>query len=401
MTRRFRSSPVLMAVVSLALVLILGSCDFIVKPRNNQLRVGAILALSGPASYIGVPERNALEDYAGQINDQGGIGGKRVVIDFRDSEGKPARARQHFEELAHIADVLAVIGPSTSGESLDLAPLAQQQAVSLLSLAASSRIVVDEEGKTRPWVFKFAQNDSLAAERLAKLMRDDGNTIIALFYSNDGFGSTGAKAFEDDVNKHPEYSLQLVFKKDFQPSDTSFPTLISQIPKAVNSILIWGARPAPAKLVAELRRTGRFQKTQIYLSHGNASLDFITDAGAKNAQGVKLVGSKLLVSSQLPKDDPQFEVIGRFDSLWHQKRPSIPQSHFAGHARDAMDFVRAAIESGANDRKSLRAKLELVGKRPGVTGVFQFSELDHAGLTADSLAPLIIRDQGFVLIAPK
>ena len=65
---------------------------------------------------------------------------------------------------------------------------------------------------------------------------------------------------------------------------------------------------------------------------------------------------------------------------------------------DALDFLRSCIDAGAKDRASIRKRLEALGKRAAVTGVFHFSEKDHAGLGPDSLASLEIRNQEFVLL---
>src|SRR5690606_9062388 len=103
------------------------------------------------------------------------------------------------ERLAQNDRVIAIIGPSTSGESIPLAVMADSAGIPLLSLAASRLIVEPEPGEVNPWAFKFAQNDDLAAGRLVSVMVQEGDQNVAFLYENSGFGKSGQAVFGDAV----------------------------------------------------------------------------------------------------------------------------------------------------------------------------------------------------------
>jgi len=80
--------------------------------------VGGIFSISGPASYLGEPERNSLEMVVEEVNAKGGINGHPLKLAIYDDEGDVTKARLHATKLAQDKDCLAVIGPSLTHTSM-------------------------------------------------------------------------------------------------------------------------------------------------------------------------------------------------------------------------------------------------------------------------------------------
>jgi branched-chain amino acid transport system substrate-binding protein len=357
--------------------------------------VGAILAQTGNSNFIGKPEKDVLEtlltDY--NSNQQNPFG---VSLDIRDSAGDPNTAVALFKRLANNPQVIAVIGPSTSGESLAVAVEAEKLGMPLLSLAASRKIVIDDHDRTRPWIFKFAQNDDLAARRLLNAIAARGDSRVALLFEDNGFGKSGADVFRKSIRNT---SLALVHDVPFPPSLDAPEPFISAIPASAQAIVIWGTAPGPALLAKALG--GRGSPVHIYLSHGDASEEFLASAGPA-AEGAVIVGSRVLMEPRfLDTSNPADATILRFRSFW-QSHFKTPPSHFAGHARDALEAIRTTLSSDVLSgdtmarRKKLRDALETLAHFSGVTGTFTFSESDHAGLTIDAFQTYSIEASHFV-----
>lgn len=159
---------ILVAILAIVVLLVAWPTE-----RGERPIVGVILATTGGADFIGKPEDAVLRALDHQLRAEGNI---EAPFDLRivDSGGNPDAARALFQQFASNPRTLAIIGPSTSGESVALAPLADAAEIPLLSLAASKDIVLSTDAAgnttTRPWVFKFAQNDDLAADRLVRAM---------------------------------------------------------------------------------------------------------------------------------------------------------------------------------------------------------------------------------------
>ena len=98
----------------------IGACAETAAPPKRTMRVGAILAVTGPASPLGGSQRAVL---MGMSEDRAAFNG--IELDIRDSAGDTARARVLFDSLAADPEIVAVIGPSTSAESIANARAAQ------------------------------------------------------------------------------------------------------------------------------------------------------------------------------------------------------------------------------------------------------------------------------------
>jgi branched-chain amino acid transport system substrate-binding protein len=379
----------LIAVISLALVFF-----WILRrpaPKSDKLRIGVILSTTGQYDLIGKPEKEVLQalvsDYTGHSHID-----PNIELVFRDSGGSLEQATKEFDDLASDPAVRAIIGPSTSGESVPIALRADRNQIPLLSLASSRKIVFDDRGNARKWVFKFAQNDDLAAGRLLQAIENDGHKSVALLYSDDGFGKSGADQFRNAIK---ESDLHLDYESSFSADLNEANPIASGVPSRIQAIVIWGTAPGPALLIKALRRQSH--KAQIYLSHGDASVDFVQSAGPA-AEGLIIIGSRVLLDrSYLDPANPRDAVILAYQDFWTHHGFRGSPSHFGGHAHDALEALLQALGTGEhNSRLDIRNELETLTNFHGVTGTFNFSDKDHAGLDIQAFATYKINQGTFV-----
>ena len=60
---------------------------------EDPIRIGAVTSVTGPASYLGEPEKNALELMVDQVNQEGGVLGRELELILYDDATNPERAR--------------------------------------------------------------------------------------------------------------------------------------------------------------------------------------------------------------------------------------------------------------------------------------------------------------------
>jgi branched-chain amino acid transport system substrate-binding protein len=121
----------------------------------------------------------------------------------------------------------------------------------------------------------------------------------------------------------------------------------------------------------------------LYHSHGSASKQFITGAGAA-AEGVRLPAAALLVASQLPGGDPQKAPSMAYTKAY-MDRYHDDVSTFGGHAYDALMLLVEAIKrAGSTDPAKVRDALESTRNFVGLDGIFNMSPTDHGGLDSAS-----------------
>ncbi len=108
---------------------------------KEPLKIGALLAVTGPASFLGAPEARTLEMLVEDLNGKGGIDGRKIQLLVKDTAGNPAKAVSFAKQLIEEEKVFAIIGPATSGESLAIKPVVEEGKTLLLSCAAAEVIV--------------------------------------------------------------------------------------------------------------------------------------------------------------------------------------------------------------------------------------------------------------------
>jgi len=143
---------------------------------KETIKIGAILGVTGPAANLGGPEARTLEMLVQEINKKGGIKGNPVELIIKDSSASPEKAISFAKQLIDEDKVFAIIGPSTSGETMKIKTLAEDGKTILLSCAAAEAIV-KPVGK---YVFKTPQNDSHAVRKIYDQMKKAGISKIGV-----------------------------------------------------------------------------------------------------------------------------------------------------------------------------------------------------------------------------
>ncbi|MFQ6066921.1 MAG: ABC transporter substrate-binding protein [bacterium] len=117
---------------------------------KEPYKVGAIFAITGPAAWLGTPERNTAKMIEEQVNMGGGINGHPLEVIIEDTVGDATKTVTAAKKLITKDKVLAIVGPSRSGTTMAVIPIAEEAKVPLVSCAAAESIVVP----VKPWVFK-------------------------------------------------------------------------------------------------------------------------------------------------------------------------------------------------------------------------------------------------------
>ena len=105
------------------------------EKAKEAVKVGAILAVTGGASWLGSPEAKTLEMLVEETNAAGGIDGHPVELIIKDSQASAEKAISFAKQLIEEEQVLAIVGPSTSGESMAIKDICQEGQTILLSCA--------------------------------------------------------------------------------------------------------------------------------------------------------------------------------------------------------------------------------------------------------------------------
>jgi branched-chain amino acid transport system substrate-binding protein len=354
----------------------------------GTIKIGALFAVTGPAAFLGEPERNTAKMVVDEINKAGGVKGHKLELIVYDTTGDPTKAVQLATKLVKDDKVVAIIGPSTSGESMAVIPVVEKDQVPLISCAASIKITEP----VKRWVFKTAQNDSLAVGRIYEQLQKQKQTKVALLTVSDGFGSSGREQLKAQAAKH---GITIVSDDTYGPKDNDMTAQLTKIRGSqAQAVICWGTNPGPALIAKNARQLGL--KIPIYMSHGVSSKKFIELAG-EAAEGIRLPSGKVLVADLLAASDAQKKSLLAFVKDY-QKHYKAEGDHFGGHAWDAVMLLKGAIDRGADSAATIRDQLEKTKQFHGIGGTFSYSAQDHAGLGKDAFVLVEVKNKDWVIV---
>ncbi len=357
-------------------------------------KVGAVFSVTGRTSFLGDPEKKTAEMIAEQINEAGGINGKKLELIVYDSEGDATKCNLAVKKLITKDKVCTVIGPSLSGTSLAVLPLADQYKTPLISCAASYKIVHNEKtGKPYKWVFKTPQTDTMAVEAIYTRLQKVGINKIAIVSVTSGFGASGR---EELIRLAPKYNITIVADEKYGPKDTDMTAQLTKIKGiAPQAIVNWSVGPTQVTVLRNYRDLG-MTSIPFYQSHGFGSPKNI-ELAAGAAEGVFCPLGSCNIAELLKADHPQKGVTTKYLKDYMAKY-NEPLSSFGGHAWDALQMVVKALENVGDDKAKIRDYLEdNIKGFVGQHGIFNYSAEDHNGLTKDAFNMVIVKDGRWAL----
>lgn len=376
-----RASFILTVVASLAM---LAGSALAAPP----IRIGGLFAVTGPASFLGEPERNTAQMVVDEINAAGGIRGRKLELIAYDTQGDATKAVQAANRLIKEDKVSAIIGPSTTGDTMAVIPVVERARIPMISCAAGSKITEP----VKKWVFKTAQNDGLAVAKIYEHLKKRKITQVAILTVSDGFGSSGREQLKA---QSAAYGIQIVVDDTYGPKDTDMTSQLTKIKgSGAQAVICWGTNPGPAVIARNAKQLGL--RLPLYMSHGVSSKKFIGLAGDA-AEGIILPSGRVIVADLLPNSDRQKKSLMTFVKDY-QKHFKAEGDHFGGHAWDAIMLLKTAMERGGENPAAIRDQLERIRGFAGIGGIFSYTPSDHAGLTRDAFVLVEIRNQDFAIV---
>jgi len=354
-------------------------------PALAQIKIGVTLSTTGPAVSLGIPEKNTIALLPRTI------AGKSVEYIVLDDASDTSAAVVNTRRLTQEEKVDAIIGSTTTPNSLAMTDAVAESSTPTISLASSARIIEPMSAK-KAWVFKTPQTDTMMV--LAILEHAAQRGIRTMGYI--GFGDALGEAFYAEFEKLASArKISIVASERFAPRDTSVTSQVLRLVAAKPDMVVIGASGTPAVLPARALAE-RGYRGSVYFNHGVANNDFLR-AGGKDIEGAFVPTSPVIAAAALPADHPAkaqaMEYVRRYEAA--QGAGSV--SAFGAYAWDAGLLLAKAIpvalktaQPGTREfRAALRDALEGVQNLHVSNGVVNMSKNDHLGL--DQRARVIVK----------
>ena len=379
---------ILTAFISICLLASFGSSPAArAASASGNVKIGAIFSVTGPASFLGAPEAKTAKMLVDQWNAQGGIAGHRVELVIKDSGGSPEKAVSFAKQLIEEERVLAIVGPSTSGETMQIKRLCEENKMILVSCAAAE-VIVNPVAK---YVFKSPQKDSQAVTWIFRSMKAKGINKIAVLSSNDGFGKAGQQQL---VEMAGPAGIQILINEVYDKQATDLTDILTKVKatSGVQAVVNWSIVPAQAILPKNMRQIGL--DLPLFQSHGFGNRKYVEQAGLA-AEGTLFPAGRLLVVDELPDNHPQKHLLATYKKNYETMYKE-DVSTFGGHAYDALLIVAEGIKrAGSTNRDRVRDAIEKLHGLVGTAGIYNFSAKDHTGLELDAFEMLTVKNGQF------
>ena len=351
-----------------------------------EIRLGVSVSATGPAAFLGDPEAKTIEMLVEQLNEEGGINGEEIALTLYDDGGDPNKARTFATRLVEDDEVVAIIGGSTTGTTMSILSVAEDEGIPFISLAGAISII----DPVREYVFKTPHTDRMACEKIFTDMQAQGITKIGMISGTDGFGASMQAQCKEVAGEH---GIEILADETYGPQDADMTPQLTRIRNTdgVQAVLNPGFGQGPAIVTRNVAQLGF--EIPLYQSHGVASDAFIELAGAEAAEGLRLPGTALLIADKLAEDDAQYEVVTTYTEAYKAKY-NQEVSTFGGYAHDAFALIVDAITRAGDseDPRAIRDALEETSGLVGTTGTYAFSPEDHLGLDLSAFRMLEIKD---------
>jgi branched-chain amino acid transport system substrate-binding protein len=362
-------------------------CSAAEEPK--PIKIGAIFSVTGPASFLGAPESKTAKMLVDKINASGGVLGQKLELIIKDSGGSPEKAVSFAKQLIEEDKVLAIIGPSTSGETMQIKKLCEENQMILVSCAAADAIV----NPLANYVFKTPQKDSQAATWIYRTMKEKGITKIAVLTGNDGFGASGKKQLEELAKTE---GIEIVANEVYDKQATDLTDILTKVKgtPGVQAVVNWSIVPAQSIVAKNMKQLG--MTIPLFQSHGFGNRKYVEQAGVA-AEGILFPAGRLLVVDELADSHPQKKLLAAYKKDYEAAYKE-DVSTFGGHAYDAILIVTEALKkAGTTDRAKVRDAIEGLHGLVGTAGIYNFSATDHTGLDLNAFEMLTVKDGKFTI----
>ncbi len=344
--------------------------------EDDVIKIGVIIAETGPASTLGSSQANTVKLLQKQLDEAGPINGKKIQLVKRDYETDDTKAVVAMDQLVS-EGVIAVVGATQSSTTMAIMPKAIEAKLPLFAIAP---IESDSE-----YVYGMAHSTTVIATPIVHYLKNNHLSKVAWLNASDGFGVVGLPAFEKLAK---ENEIDIVAHEEFDATATDMTIQLTKVRSSnPDAVIVWSRTPG-AGIVARNFKSLDFDIPMIQ-STASANQGFL-DQVKDDHENIMVVGSKLNVVDQLEQSS-QKDLLKQFRDEYKAAFNSEPDV-FAAHALDGLNVVIEAIKNGHVTADEIQQFLQNdLGEYLGVSGTYHFKE-SQASPNDDGISVLSIEN---------
>ena len=324
---------------------------------TGEIRIGMSVPLTGTFSGESPYYVNNVRLAEKQINQAGGINGKKLNVVMIDNQSTNPGALTTLNKAVEQDKVLAFIGPVKSTQILAMSDAIKNYGIP--TMVGGTNVNITKQGN--PWMFRCRVNDGIVAAILTKYIKDELKlTKIGIIYSNEAFGSGGADAIEQYAKP---LGLTVVARERFNLGDRDFTAQLLNLKRAGAEVMIpySAGSDEGARINVQYRQIGSPYK---YVGPPAVAVKAILDLSKEASEG--LVG---FVDSVPGMNETNRKFVEAYKKEYNGAEPDrqAPWSY------DAVYLFADAIKKNGEDRAKIREALLATKGFEGVLGIYSFT----------------------------
>lgn len=342
----------IVVVVALAIVLFVTPT----KKEPGEIKIGAILVLTGPNAKAGQSAKQGIDMATEEINEREGVK-CRVRVIYEDDGGEPQKSVSALQKLINIDKVPAVIGPMASSCVLAVAPIAEKKKIVILSPTASNPKIT----YAGDYIFRNTYSDTIEGVKTAKFaLKELEYKKMGILFINNDYGVGLKDAFK---KKFEELGGKIVVEEGYDPKTRDFRTILTKVKEKEPEAIYIAGYSEMGQLLRQAREMGI--KVPV-LSCIMFQISDIAKVAGETAEEVIYA---------YPSYDPEKggKITIRFAQKFKEKYGVLPDTE-AAFSYDAMKILALAMGKGDFTSAKIKNNLYNIRDYNGVTGETSFDK---------------------------
>ncbi|MGJ7493612.1 ABC transporter substrate-binding protein [Variovorax sp. RT4R15] len=303
---------------------------------KDEIRVGSIQDLSGPLAGYGKQARNGMQLRVDEINEQGGVNGRKLTLFVEDSGYDPKKAVLAAQKLVNQEKIFIMAGHIGTAQNMAAMPVQFEKNVINFFPITAAREMYEPFHKLK-YSFAATYYDQVR-HALPKMIKDKGAKKICTIYQDDDFGLEVQRGAEAGVKVA---GMEIAEKTSFKRGATDFSSQVAKMKAGGCDLVVLGTIIRETiGTIGEARKTG-FNPT--FLGTSAAYTDLIHKLGGKPMDGMYAT-----MTVQNPYTDEQSQPL-RFWANKYKTKFNEDPTVFSVYGYSIIDsFIKVAQKAGPN-----------------------------------------------------
>jgi len=360
------------------------AAPYIIRPAYAQaepIRFGWLTTMTGPLSSPGIGFDRGVRWAADEVNNAGGVAGRKIEVITRDTQGDPTKAVNAVQELINRVKVHAVFGPTNSGEALATTPILARVKIPTLTAGVVDSLI---DPVKYPNAFRVAasntQWDDAVRNYTLKIVK---GKKIAITADATGYGTSAVQASLASFKKD---GAEIVFDSVIDATQADvMPDMLRMKSSGADVIVSWTVSAGMAARQMNARASMGWDVPIVgHPALGTGDIARLLDKPA-NWEKVYMIGYRSSSYDSSGKLPPRAQAL--VDKMKGKVQLDDTLLWWVLSGVDAVNLIADAVKESKGDSSSSAIITYLNGLKgyPGVFGTYSFTPEQHNGFPAEEV----------------